>query len=251
MDSQHRHQLQQNDLGQIALQAKPWLEQHGTKLIVAVTVLVVAVIGASVWVNARSHTRSEAWTKLAGAQTVDEFGKVADEFPASLAGAWSRLRMGEMNLESGIAALFTDRELAVKDLEAARKDFDQVLSSAVDLPDNLRERAMFGQARCVEALSDGDTTAAVEAYQALLTRFPASIYKTQVEERIKELQSPEAKQFYGWFHKQTPKPPALPRPNDGAAKPVESTTPGGDPFSLPSPSESPTTEPAASGTESK
>ncbi|MDZ4684994.1 MAG: hypothetical protein SH850_07875, partial [Planctomycetaceae bacterium] len=205
MDSQHRHQLQQNDLGQIALHAKPWLEQHGTKLIAAIVGVVIVVIAASVWLNSRTEARSEAWTRLSIARSVDEYGKVADEFPDSLAAAWASLRMGELNLESGVAALFTDRELAVTDLEAARKEFDRVLSAKVELPDNVRERALFGQAHCLESLCDGDTGPVIDAYQALLTRFPSSIYKTQVEARIKELQSSGAKEFYAWFHKQTPK----------------------------------------------
>jgi hypothetical protein len=233
MDSQHRHQLQQNDLKQIALHAKPWLEQHGAKLIAAIAGVLVVAIGASVWFNARSETRSEAWTKLSAAQTVDQFGKVADEFPNTLVASWSHLRMGELNLESGVSALFTDRELALKDLEAAKKDFDQVLASPVELPENVRERAMLGLAHCLEAQCDGETGPVVEAYQALLKRFPESVYKAQIEARIKELESPDAKQFYAWFHKQTPKPAALPRPQDGSAKPGASSTPAGDPFAFP------------------
>jgi hypothetical protein len=241
MDSQHRHQLQQNDLGQIALQAKPWLEQHLAKLIAAVIGVLVVVIGASIWLNSKESSQSEAWGKLYSARTVDEFGKVADEHPGSLAAAWSRLKMAELNLESGIAAMFTDRELALKDLAAAKKEFDTVLSSTADVPDGMRERAMFGLAHCLEAQSDGDTGPAIEAYQALIQRHPATIYKTQAEARIKELQSPEAKEFYAWFHKQSPKPAGLPRPQDGIPG---ANLPAGSPFHLP-PAVAPGTTPVA------
>lgn len=242
MDSQHRHQLQQNDLGQIALQAKPWLEQHLIKLIAAVVGVLVVVIGASVWFNAQETSQSEAWGKLYSARTVDEFGKVADEHPGSLAAAWSRLKMAELNLESGIAAMFTDRELALKDLAAAKKDFDSVLASTSDVPDGMRERAMFGLAHCLEAQSDGDTGPAIEAYQALIQRHPATIYKTQAEARIKELQSAEGKEFYAWFHKQSPKPAGLPRPQDG--NPGSNLPAGHPPISFP-PAAAPETTPAA------
>lgn len=232
MDSQHRHQLQQNDLGQLALKAKPWLERYGVPVLIGVVVVLVVVIGVTVWLNTQSASRSEAWTQLSTAQTVDEYGKVADEFPDTLAGAWAQLRMGELSLETGVAALFTDRELALKDLETAKKEFEKVLATKVDLPDNVRERAMYGLAQTMEALCDGDTATVVAAYQALLSRFPSSILKPQVEERIKELEKPGAREFYAWFHKQNPKPPELPRPQDGA-KPGASTTPAGDPFALP------------------
>jgi hypothetical protein len=232
MDSQHRHQLQQNDLGQLALKAKPWLEQHGTKLVAGVVAVIVVIVGLSVWMNIRTASQAESWTKLSTARTVDEYGKVADEFPNTLAGVWARLRMGEMSLESGVAALFTDRALGLTDLETARKEFESVLSASVDLPDNVRERAMYGLAATLEALCDGETGPVIDAYQALLTRFPNAVFKTQVEERIKQLEKPAAREFYAWFHKQSPKPPELPRPQDGL-KPGTSTVPDGDPFALP------------------
>jgi hypothetical protein len=244
MDSQHRHQLQQNDLKQFTLHAKPWLEQHGVKLVAAIAGVLIVLIGASVWFNARSESKSEAWTQLSAAQTVDQFGKVADEYPNTLAAAWSRLRMGELNLESGVTALFSDRELAVKDLEAAKKDFDQALAVPVELPENVRERAMLGLAHTLEAQCDGDTGPVIDAYKAVLQRFPESVYKAQIEERLKELESPNAKEFYAWFHKQTPKPAALPRPQDGSTKPGASTLPEGNPFALPPSAEPDSTAPA-------
>jgi len=70
-------------------------------------------------------------------------------------------------------------------------------------------------AKSTEAQSDGDTAKSIEGYAALLNQFPKSIYKAAAEERIESLKSPEAKEFYAWFHKQNPKPADLKKPKDG------------------------------------
>lgn len=214
MKSEHRHELQRNDLGQIALQAKPWLEQYGMQLLGGIVVALVAVVGWLIW-SSQPPADAEAWNKLNTAQTVDDFGAIADKAPDSLAGAWARLRMAELNLEEGMMKAFTDRELALKDLKRAHEDFDQVLSGKVSLTDGMRQRALLGLARCLEVTSDGSTEPAIEVYQKLTTGSPASIYSKAAEERIKELKTGGAKEFYAWFHKQTPKPPDFSRPRDG------------------------------------
>lgn len=214
MKSEHRHELQRNDLGQIALQAKPWLEQHGMTLLASVVVALVAIVGWLVW-STQPPADAEAWNKLNTAQTVDDFGAIADKSPDTLAGAWARLRMAELNLEEGMMKAFTDRELALKDLKRAHEEFDQVLSGKVSLPEGARQRALLGLARCMEATSDGATEPAIEVYQKLITDFPKSIYRKAAEERIRDLKTGGAKEFYAWFHMQAPKPPDFSRPRDG------------------------------------
>ncbi len=214
MKSEHRHELQRNDLGQIALQAKPWMEQHGMTLLGGVVVVLVAIVGWLVW-SSQPPADAEAWNKLNTAQTVDDFGAIADKSPDTLAGAWARLRMAELNLEEGMMKAFTDRELALKDLKRAHEEFDQVLSGKVSLPEGARQRALLGLARCMEVTCDGATEPAIEVYQKLITDFPKTIYRSSVEERIKELKTGGAKEFYAWFHKQAPKPPDFSRPRDG------------------------------------
>ncbi|TXT34109.1 MAG: hypothetical protein FD138_1735 [Planctomycetota bacterium] len=110
--------------------------------------------------------------------------------------------------------MFTDREAALGELKKADEAFLKVLSNKSGA-DVARERAAWGLAKSTEAQSDSDTTKAVEGYTALLNQFPKSIYKAAAEERIESLKSPDAKEFYAWFHKQHPKPPDLKKPKDG------------------------------------
>jgi hypothetical protein len=241
MDSEHRHQLQQNDLGQLAAQAVPWLTQYGAQALIGIAVAMVVLIGGAVWWSTTEAADEAAWSKIASAETVDEFGAVADKYSGTLPAAWAHLRSGELNLESGVAAMFRDRELALKDLASAKGEFEQVLKATVTLPANLRERALLGLARVLEATCDGDTGPVVAAYEQILKDFPESIYKPEVDQKVAELKTAGASEFYRWFHAQKPTPAAFPRPQDGAGN----TLPGGNPFELP-----PTlTPPAAAKTE--
>jgi len=213
----------------LTVKVMPWFEQHGLQLVIGVGVAFAVLIGGIAWWNTTSSADTDAWTRLSSATTVDEFGAIVDAHPGTLAAAWADLRIGELNLESGVEAMFRDRELGLKDMQASRTSFEKVLSASVTLPDNLRERAMLGLARVMETTCDGNTEPVVEAYEKLLTRFPNSIYKPSVEQKITDLKSGGASEFYAWFHKQTPKPAAFPRPQDGSA----GTTPAFNPLDLP------------------
>lgn len=216
MKSEHRHELQRNDLKEIALRAKPWFEQHGMQALVGLVIALVMIAVGIYWVN-QPKADAPGWGKLTTAQTLDEYGAVADKYSDSLAGVWARLRMAELNLEDGIRSLFTDRELGAKDVKRAQDDFEAVLKSSVALPDSLKQRALLGLGRAQEALSDGDTQAALATYRRLQEDYPGSIYENLVKQRIKDLETGDAKAFYAWFHSQKPKPPDFRRPNDGAA----------------------------------
>jgi len=221
MKSEHRHELQQNELGKLARKVKPWLEKHGFQVAGGLLAVLVVAAGAIWWTSGAIQAGSAGWTKLSIAESTEDFAAVAEKESEHLAGAWARLRSAELNLENGILETFTDRELALTDLKRAKEDFEKVLASKVALPPAVEERARLGLARCLEATSDGDVSPAVEAYQALLTKYPDSIYKKHVEQRIKELRSDEARDFYAWFHSQKPKPPDFRKPQDN----LQPTTP--------------------------
>ena len=126
------------------------------------------------------------------------------------------MRESEAYLRSGGDVLFSERELADTDLKRAREGFEQLMASASTGP-IIRERAVWGVARCLESTSDGETTQAIAAYQRLLSEFPDTIYKPFAEDRIAALKTGGTKEFYAWFSKQNPKPTDI-RPKDGAVK---------------------------------
>lgn len=191
-----------------------WLDQYGNG---ATIVACVAMIGGAIWYSytKTSSSRNEAaWAQYSQARSAEDFGNIADVYSNTEVGTWARLGEGERLVDSGISLMFTDREGALGELKKADEAFRKVLGNK-SASDVARERAAWGLAKSTEAQSDSDTTKAIEGYTALLSQFPKSIYKAAAEERIESLKSPDAKEFYAWFHKQHPKPPDLKKPKDG------------------------------------
>jgi hypothetical protein len=238
MKSDHRHELQQNELRKLARRMEPWVRQHGMQIVWGLGALLVIGVAVLIFSRRGDTAGAAGWTLLSTAQSTEDFAAVAEKHGDALPGVWARLRAAELNLENGILEAFSDREVAQSDLKRAKEDFEKVLAAKITLPAALKERALLGLARCLEATCDGDTQPAIEAYQTLLRQFPDGVYKNHVEQRTKELQTGRAKEFYAWFHAQKPKPPDFRRPADGARP---SSSPFDD-FELPAPS-----QPSATG----
>lgn len=225
MKSEERHRLKENELGRVVQTTGSTLERYATTIVAGVCVALLVAAAAIWWGRQSTASSSAAWTLLENAESVDDFGSIAEKYKNTPAGNWARLRESEAHLRSGGDVLFSDRELANTDIKRAREGFEQLMASTSTEP-IVRERAVWGMARCLESTSDGDTTKAIEAYQRLLNDFPDTIYKPFAEDRIAALKTGGTKEFYAWFSKQNPKPADI-RPKDGAVKSEL------DPFDLP------------------
>ncbi len=213
MKSEERHRLQTNELKQVVQTTGSLLERHATT-IVAVACGVLLVASAVIWwMRQTTATSSAAWTLLENAEKTDDFTAIAEKYKATPAGDWAKLRESESFFRSGSDELFTQRELATSDLKRAREGFEHLLTVAGASP-IIRERAVWGVARCLESTSDADTTLAIEAYERLLKEFPDTIYKPFAEDRIAALKTGGTKEFYAWFSKQNPTSADI-RPKDG------------------------------------
>ncbi|WP_278469226.1 tetratricopeptide repeat protein [Gimesia maris] len=232
MKSEHRHELQTNDLGKLVHQAEPYLETYGVKALVIGGVLLVLVIGYSAWKTSQTSQEAEAWTRLAAANSTEDFENVYDEFPGTNVADWALIHAAESHLQSGVRNSFTDRSAGTRDLTDAKEQFQKLLDSSSTRPE-IRERALFGLARTEESMSDGDLKNATELYKKLIQEFPDSIFRKLAEQRVKPvdgekvaaLEEEGTKNFYKWFHEQSPKPGDRQQP--GFNMPLPGMTPGG------------------------
>ena len=234
MKSEERHRLKENELGRVVQTTGSALERYATTIVACVCGALLVSAAVIWWMRQSTASSSAAWALLEDAKKVGDYDEVAETYKNTPAGDWARLLGSEMYLQSGGDDLFTDRDLANADLKRAREGFEQLLAVGGTNP-MIRERAVWGMARCLESTSDGDTARAIEAYERLLKEFPETIYKPFAEDRIAALKTGGTKEFYAWFSKQNPKPADI-RPKDGAVKSDL------DPFDLP---------PAASETNGK
>jgi hypothetical protein len=196
------------------VQATEWLQKN-LMFVLVLGAIVGVGYGSLVYYRSTVYEKATTtWGKFGKAQSAADFGEVAKETANTEISIWARLAEGESELRDGVRLQFTDRKSADSELKKAGEAFDAVIMSG-DAPASARERAFIGKARFLEATSDGAVDKALEAYESFAKKYPESIYKQLVEERITALKSPSSKEFYAWFSKQNPKPEDRPKPRDG------------------------------------
>lgn len=219
MDSEHRHELAENDLARILQGAREKAGGSFGPVIAGVVAIAVVLIGFSIVRGQSKAATQKAWQELSSAQVADKFGEVAKDYEGTEVAAWARVNEGRLFLQEGIRESFNDKEAAATALDLARKAFEAVLADR-SAPAETRERALFGLAEYQESISDGDTSKAVAAYQKVIDEFPQGSYTEYAKSRVEVLESEAGKEFYAWFSKQEPKREAPGSPLDlGAGDP--------------------------------
>ncbi len=218
MKSEHRHELQTNELGKFTEKVGGFLEVHGNRLMIGVCVASLVASGIIFWVKRERSASEAAWRELSSAfasAKPDDFYDVWKAHPGTPTGLWARAREGEGRLRMGVERLFDNLEAGQKELEKARKAFQTVIDDRRTPPD-VREQALMGLGRTLESLSD--TGDAVKAYEMLVKEFPGSLFREDAEERIELLKQSSGQEFYAWFS-QYPRPkPRDKRPFDKFGK---------------------------------
>ncbi|MEZ6129226.1 MAG: hypothetical protein R3C59_11130 [Planctomycetaceae bacterium] len=236
------HHDDRTELEKLLFRLKPWLQENGTTLIYALAA-VLAIAAVVIYARRTPPGNAEASRALLLAVTPEDFRDVADEYPDTHIGSWSRLRQADRLLDNAVSNLFSNRAVGLEEMDQAEAAY-QRLADRTSLDEQIRERVLIGLARVTENRSDGTEAAsrkAIAAWQLVLDEFPSTIIKEHAEQRIKELATKESQEFYAWFHKQDPKPlpvgqpdvPAIPgglsipgmSEDAGDVGPVEATVP--------------------------
>ncbi len=211
MNSERRHELQQNYLADLLGTQLRKIENY-TKLIAVVIVgVVIAVVGWGLYRSAEVGTRSDATLELlqnAGSGDPEALGQVGDRYPGTPAGALAKLYQADVLLANGIAAQFNDREEAQTQLTEALKRYTEAAGASSDTL--VRSRANFGIARTQESL--GQVDKAIEAYKHVVSIGESDAMIKAAQQRIEALQNPDTQEFLTWFERQDFRPadPALP-----------------------------------------
>lgn len=204
MKSQHRHELQTNELGRIAdrvaAASTDFYALHGKSVLYGICFVAIAAALLIVLTKRNHQAEASAWRDLAAAINPEDLAMVAETHPGTSAGRWAKVREGELRLNEGIQLAFTNFESAEKELKLSRKALQAVVDER-GAPPEIRERALYSLALCLESQSDGSESEAIKTYEALLREFPASIYKTEAERRMAALAAGSGQAFYAWFSK--------------------------------------------------
>ena len=209
MKTERKHELQTNVLadwlGVHVERARPYLKN----VLIGLGILVVAGIVFLIVQQQKAQETAAGWRDYFLASfaptEADRAGKlerVADLHPTDVSGLWAGLNWAEIKLKDGCDRLFSDRELARKDLKEARAKFVEVEAQA-PADSDLAKFAIFGLAQTLEA--EGDTKAAIDKFSKLAAMAPESAFGKTAKARVEFLVNNSIGDFYDWFSKQTPR----------------------------------------------
>ncbi len=218
MKSEHRHDLQTNDLSKLTKKAIEGTEKHGLKIAAVVCIIAIAVMGVRIYRSSVSQTEQNAWYAFSSASSADSYAQVADnpDNKGTSAADWALLMEAETRSSQAIQDMFTDRENALSALNQASEDFQKLIAHPHPM---IKQRAIFGLGLTQESM--GHLDAATTEYEKLANGdFELSVYQEQAKQRLDKLKQAGSQAFYAWFMKQNPKPPEPPKPKDTAELPV-------------------------------
>lgn len=211
MNSERRHELQQNYLADLLGTQLRKIENYTKLIAVVIVAVVVAAVAWGLYRSAEVGARSDATLELlqnVGSGDPEGLGQVGERYPGTPAGALAKLYQADVLLANGIAAQFNDREEAQTQLTDALKRYSEVAAASTDTL--VRSRANFGIARTQESL--GQVDKAIEAYKTVVSIGESEAMIKAAQHRIEALQKPETQEFLAWFERQDFRPadPALP-----------------------------------------
>ena len=211
MNSERRHELQENELAAYVGRVNKTVEPYLKLIAVAVGVLALAVVGYAIWRSKTIGDRSDATLQLilaTGGNDPEVYATVAQQYPSAAAGAWSRLYQGDQYLNQALSAVYEDQLEAADMFEQAASAYRQALAEGEHRV--LRSRANLGLARIAE--SRGQIEEAIAAYEAVIATGESEQIVEHARTRIDLLSKPSTKKFLSWFSEQdfSPADPSLP-----------------------------------------
>ncbi|MFO0948043.1 MAG: hypothetical protein U1D30_19325 [Planctomycetota bacterium] len=229
MKSEERHQLEQNELADWVLRLVGIVRPYLLYMFVAAVVVVGVLIGLSIQSNAKQQTQQDAWREFFTAQDAAQFEVLLSRYPDSLAAPYTRLRIADLKFDEGKKSLITNRAKALSLFDESIKFYEELTKNS-STPSDVKQQAQFGVGLALE--SKGALEEAKKAYEVVVTEFSGSEYALRAQNRIKQIETPSAKEFYAALadYKPIGANTDLPPLEDNNAIPVPPpTTPGAAP----------------------
>ncbi|KAA5539900.1 tetratricopeptide repeat protein [Roseiconus nitratireducens] len=208
--NERQHQLEHNLVADGLANAYKKIEPYSKLILAGIVAIVVGLIAIGLYTSGQTAKRSDATLQL-----LMDNPEVAQQYPGTVAAAWSLLYQGNDNLARGISALYTDRDEAETLLAEAKTQFIDARGASNDTI--LDSRANFGLGMASESL--GEIDEAIEAYKRTIDANESEQMVEVAQERIDRLSDPSTKDFIAWFSEQdfSPADPSLPPELPGAS----------------------------------
>jgi tetratricopeptide (TPR) repeat protein len=219
MNSERRHQLNENELAGVLDKLNHSIEPYSKPIALGVAAFFVAILGYGVYSSTRSDNRSDATLQLIDASITgdtESLATIAAQYPNTSAAAWARLYQGGQQMGLGFSSLYTSRDEAETLLDDAVDAYKQAMELSNDAM--IQSRAHYGLAQIAEAR--GNIEEAVEEYEAAMAVGESAAMIEEAKSRVAALSSPQSKDFLAWFQEQdfSPAEPSLPPSLPGAGE---------------------------------
>jgi predicted negative regulator of RcsB-dependent stress response len=206
----HEIDADSNDLATRVLDLIDRARPHANAIL---AVAVAGLLTVMAWLyisNQVAATRAQSWDAFANALTSDDqqslreaLADVIRRYPATSAAQWAEIVLADLTVSDGTEMLFTNREQAVRRLEAAVVSYASVI--AAQPSGMLAERATFGLAKARESL--GRLDEARLGYETVAREQSSAGLQRLAAERAASLGRESTRQWYDWFAAQNMAPP--------------------------------------------
>lgn len=213
MDSEHRHELEDNALAIWLADKIEAIKPHLTTIVAGVLAAVAAVVGWSAYKSTAAAGRADAWRSFAlaveGARpSLEGLRQAADENSGTVVEDWSLITWADGRLLSAANGYLADRDGALAAMQEAEDAYESLASSPLA---EVRDRAAYGLARLYEMR--GELDAAREQYARV-----GGPFAELASDRAAELASGRVADDYAWI---TQASTAAPPATDGASDAAE------------------------------
>ncbi|MEP1643335.1 tetratricopeptide repeat protein [Rhodopirellula bahusiensis] len=219
MNSERRHQLNENELAGALDKFNHSIEPYSKPIALGVAAFFVAVLGYGFYSSTKSDNRSDATLQLIDASITgdtESLATIAAQYPDTSAAAWARLYQGGQQMGIGFSTLYTSRDEAETLLDDAVEAYNQAMELSNDAM--IQSRAHYGLAQIAEAR--GNVEDAVQEYEADMAVGESTAMVNEAKARVAALSSSQAQDFLAWFQEQdfSPAEPSLPPSLPGAGE---------------------------------
>jgi hypothetical protein len=206
MKTERRHELQTNVLADWLGKKTEAIRPYFLYIIMGMVAVFVVGIVVTVTISWQYARTGEGWADYFAAATADpirpgDLSLVASNHPGTLPAVWATLKQADLELSTGIRALYTARGESIEAIGKAKKLYALVEDSAVGQPD-LLQAAQFGMAQAFEA--EGDAAKAKDYYQLAIASDKDSSIASHAQVRLEQLDD-DATEWLAWFAKATPR----------------------------------------------
>ncbi len=215
MDSDRRHQLAQNSLGNWLVTQYEDLIKPNSQLISWLTIaFLVFLCGVLLTVHMLKSNTSRAWQQyfnaFASPDPEASLQALIDSGATGPIAAQARLTFGQVLLSDAEMLLTTDKKKAEEKLEKSLTLFQAALHSTDS--EEMRRQAVYGTAVACETLAGcrtgkNDLAEAEKKYKEVAERWPNSLYGQRAKKQIELLSKPETRSFYDFVASIVPETP--------------------------------------------